>query len=308
MKRTWRQLDGVLLFDKPLNLSSNTALQKVRRLFQAEKAGHTGTLDPLATGLLPICFGEATKFSNVLLDASKVYRAWVRLGQVTTTGDAEGEIISESAVGAGREQVIEALQRLTGEIDQLPPMYSALKHQGKPLYEYVRKGEIVERAPRRVTIYELALEEFSGCDLRITVHCSKGTYVRTLAEDIGQLLGCGAHLQGLRRLATGPFRLEEARTWEQLEHMDAGQRDACLLPLDCMLQDLQRLELDETQVRRLAQGQRLGLNAGLQDGKIRLYGPLGFIGLGSLQGRRLAPDRLVSAIARHAAESPACDS
>ncbi len=304
-KRTWRPLDGVLLFDKPLHLSSNTALQKVRRLFQAEKAGHTGTLDPLATGLLPICFGEATKFSNVLLDASKAYRAWIRLGQTTTTGDAEGEIIAEQPVDANEVQVLDALYRLTGEIDQLPPMHSALKYQGKPLYEYIRKGETIEREPRRVTIHELTLEHFAGNELRVTVRCSKGTYVRTLAEDIGQLLGCGAHLQGLRRLATGPFRLEDAHTWEQLESMSAEERDACLLPLDCMLQDYPRLKLEELQVRRLAQGQRLALDTGLPDGKVRLYGSQGFIGLGSVQGRKLAPERLVADIARQAAANPA---
>lgn len=304
MKRTWRPLDGVLLFDKPLHLSSNTALQKVRRLYQAEKAGHTGTLDPLATGLLPICFGEATKFSNVLLDASKAYRAWIRLGQTTTTGDAEGEITSEHPVIADLPQVHDALHRLTGEIEQLPPMHSALKHEGKPLYEYARKGEAIERAPRRVTIHELTLEHFAGNELRVAVHCSKGTYVRTLAEDIGQLLGCGAHLQGLRRLATGPFRLENAYTLEQLESMDPERRDACLLPLDCMLQDHPRLDLDDSQVRRLAQGQRLGLDTGLPDGKIRLYGPQGFIGLGLLQGRRLAPERLVASVAKNAAINP----
>lgn len=304
MNRTWRQLDGVLLFDKPLHLSSNTALQKVRRLFQAEKAGHTGTLDPLATGLLPVCFGEAAKFSSVLLDAGKTYRAWIRLGQTTTTGDAEGEVISASPVDVEEEQVRDVLQRMTGEIEQLPPMHSALKHQGKPLYEYIRKGETVEREPRRVTIYELVLEHFSGSELRITVHCSKGTYVRTLAEDIGQLLGCGAHLQGLRRLATGPFQLDNAYTLEQLECMGPEQRDACLLPLDCMLQELPRLDLDALQVRRLAQGQRLGLETGLPDGKIRLYGAQGFIGLGLLQGRRLAPERLVASVARSAAANP----
>lgn len=305
MKRTWRPLDGVLLFDKPLHLSSNTALQKVRRLFQAEKAGHTGTLDPLATGLLPICFGEAAKFSNVLLDAGKAYRAWIRLGQTTTTGDAEGEVVFEKPVSSTMQQVLDALHRLTGEIEQIPPMHSALKHQGKPLYEYIRKGETVERAPRRVTIHELTLEHFEGAELRITVHCSKGTYVRTLAEDIGQLLGCGAHLRGLRRLATGPFQLEHAYTLEQLEGMNPEQRDACLLPLDCMLQDFPQLDLEEGLIRRLAQGQRLGLDTGLPDGKIRLYGPQGFIGLGLLEGRRLSPERLLGAVARQAAISPA---
>jgi tRNA pseudouridine55 synthase len=305
MARNARSLDGVLLFDKPLHLSSNTALQKVRRLFQAEKAGHTGTLDPLATGLLPICFGEATKFSNVLLDASKTYRAWIRLGQTTTTGDAEGEIIDERPVSVDEVQVRDVLRRLTGDIAQIPPMHSALKHQGKPLYEYIRKGETIEREPRMVTIHEMALEYFAGNELRVTVHCSKGTYVRTLAEDIGRYVGCGAHLQGLRRLATGLFSLENAYTWEQIEGMNAEQRDSCLLPLDCMLQGFPRLDLDELQVRRLAQGQRLGLDTGLPDGKIRLHGPQGFIGLGVLQGRRLAPERLIAAIARLAAANPA---
>ena len=305
MARNARPLDGVLLFDKPLNLSSNTALQKVRRLFLAEKAGHTGTLDPLATGLLPICFGEATKFSNVLLDASKTYRAWVRLGQTTTTGDAEGMVIAERPVSVDEIQIRDALRRLTGNIEQTPPMHSAIKHHGKPLYEYIRKGETVAREPRLVTIHELTLEHFAGNELRVTVHCSKGTYVRTLAEDIGQLLGCGTHLQGLRRLATGPFRLENAYTWEQLESMSPQQRDACLLPMDCMLQEFPCLNLDEAQVRRLAQGQRLALETGLADGKIRLHGPQGFVGMGAVQGRRLAPDRLIAAVARLAAAAPA---
>jgi len=294
MKRAWRRLDGVLLFDKPLDLSSNTALQKVRRLFQAEKGGHTGTLDPLATGLLPICFGEATKFSNRLLDASKTYRAWVRLGQSTTTGDAEGEVVSERPVSADEAQVRQALQRLTGEIDQVPPMHSALKHQGKPLYEYIRRGETIAREARRVTIHELTLEHFEGRDLRLTVHCSKGTYVRTLAEDIGELLGCGAHLTGLRRLAIGAFRLEDAHTWEQLEAMDAAARDACLLPVDCMLQDTPRLDLDDTQTRRILLGQRFTVQTALPGGEVRLYGAGRFLGVGELRGKLLAPARMLA--------------
>ncbi len=303
MTRNKRPLDGVLLFDKPLTLSSNIALQKVRRLFQAEKAGHTGTLDPLATGLLPICFGEATKFSNALLDADKTYRALVKLGQTTTTGDAEGEITGTCAVALGEEQIRATLHSFLGEIEQIPPMHSAIKHQGKPLYEYIRKGETIERESRRVTIHELVLERFAGDELEITVRCSKGTYVRTLAEDIGQALGCGAHLQGLRRTAIAQFRLENAYTWEQLEAMTMPQREASLLPLDCLLQDLPVLELDEAQVTRIAQGQRLGIDTALPDGKVRLYGAGKFIGVGELLGRRLAPDRLLSGVAKGAAVS-----
>lgn len=196
MTRIKRPLDGVLLFDKPLGLSSNIALQKVRRLFQAEKAGHTGTLDPLATGLLPVCFGEATKFTNLLLEADKTYCALIKLGQTTTTGDAEGEIISRCAVKLDKAQVWTVLRNFIGEIQQMPPMHSAIKYKGKPLYEYIRKGETVIRASRSVTIHELVLERFAGDEMEITVRCSKGTYVRTLAEDIGLTLGCGAHLQG----------------------------------------------------------------------------------------------------------------
>ncbi len=301
MTRNKRPLDGVLLFDKPLTLSSNIALQKIRRLFQAEKAGHTGTLDPLATGLLPVCFGESTKFSNALLDADKTYRALIRLGQTTTTGDAEGEITGTCAVALNESQVREVLHNFMGEIQQLPPMHSALKHQGKPLYEYIRKGETVAREFRKVTIYELVLEHFVGDELEITVRCSKGTYIRTLAEDIGKALGCGAHLRGLRRTAIARFRLEDAYSWPQLEAMTMPQRDACLLPLDCLLQDMPKLELDAVQASRIAQGQRLAIDAGLPDGKVRLYGAGKFIGVAELIGRRLAPDRLLSGVARNAA-------
>lgn len=300
----YRPLDGVLLFDKPLGISSNTALQKVRRLFQAEKAGHTGTLDPLATGLLPICFGEATKFSNSLLDSDKTYRALVRLGQVTTTGDAEGEIIASSQVEVDDQQLQAVLPGFIGDIQQLPPMHSALKHQGRPLYEYIRKGETVERQPRNVTIYELILERFAGDELEIRVRCSKGTYIRTLAEDIGQALGCGAHLRALRRLAIGRFSLDAAYGWEQLEAMSLPAREACLLPLDCLLQELPRLELDPVQATRIAQGQRLVLEHAVPDGRVRLYGAGGFIGLGRISGKLLTPERLLSNIAKNAASAP----
>lgn len=302
MAGKWRSLDGVLLFDKPLELSSNIALQKVRRLFQAEKAGHTGTLDPLATGLLPVCFGEATKFSVGLLESDKTYRARIKLGQTTTTGDAEGEITSSHEVNVSEGQVQEALQTMRGEIQQLPPMHSALKHQGKPLYEYIRKGETIERELRNVVIHELVLEHFAVDEVDISVRCSKGTYVRTLAEDIGRALGCGAHLTGLRRTRISEFSLDNAYTLSQLESMTSEERDACLLPLDCMLLNLPKLDLEEVQVSRLAQGQRLGLDLALPDGKLRLYAAGEFVGLGELSGRRLAPSRLVSSVARRAAQ------
>ncbi|MFZ2541507.1 MAG: tRNA pseudouridine(55) synthase TruB [Gallionella sp.] len=310
MIRDKRPLDGVLLFDKPLELSSNDALQKVRRLFQAEKAGHSGTLDPLATGLLPICFGEATKFSNALLDADKTYRALVRLGQTTSTGDAEGEILREHPVNVEADEVDAVLAKFRGEIQQLPPMYSALKHQGKPLYAYIRNGETVERQLRNVVIHELLLNSFSGNEsekflaghpLDITVRCSKGTYIRTLAEDIGAALGCGAHLIGLRRTAIAHFNLHDSYTWPQLEAMTETERDACILSLESLMPDIPTLQLDSVQIKRLAQGQRLALDTGLPDGKIRLHGPEGFIGVGLLQGPRLAPDRLLSGVAKQAA-------
>ena len=301
MARIFRPLDGVLLFDKPLELSSNDALQKVRRLFQAEKAGHTGTLDPLATGLLPICFGEATKFSMALLDADKTYRALLRLGQTTTTGDAEGEITAEHPVEVTQSDVDIVLARFRGDIQQLPPMHSALKHQGKPLYEYIRKGETIERELRSVVIHELLLNSFSGNEMDITVRCSKGTYIRTLAEDIGAALGCGAHLIGLRRTAIAHFNLSDGYNWPQLAAMSDEERAACVLPLESLMPDMPRLQLDAVQIQRLAQGQRLGLDTGLPDGKVSLHGPQGFIGVGLLQGSRLAPERLLSGVAKQAA-------
>ena len=301
-KRVKRPLDGVLLFDKSLELSSNTALQKVRRLFQAEKAGHTGTLDPLATGLLPVCFGEATKFTVALLDADKRYRATIRLGQRTTTGDAEGEITETRPVAVTEAQVLAVLATFMDETQQLPPMHSAIKHLGKPLYEYIRKGETVERELRRVFIRELTLDRLQGNELDFSVLCSKGTYVRTLAEDISEKLGCGGHLIALRRTGIGEFSLENAYTLTQLEEMNEVQRDACLMPLDRLVQNLPSLELDEVQASRLAQGQRLGVNDSYPDGKRRLYASGRFIGLGELEGGRLSPSRLLSSVAKAAAQ------
>jgi tRNA pseudouridine55 synthase len=304
MARRARPLDGVLLFDKPLHLSSNTALQKVRRLFEAEKAGHTGTLDPLASGLLPICFGEATKFSTMLLGADKCYRARLKLGQTSTTGDAEGEITETGAILPDEARMLAVLRDFLGEIDQIPPMHSALKHQGKPLYEYIRKGKTIERESRRVTIHELKAESFCGDELEISVRCSKGTYIRTLAEDIGRTLGCGAHLTGLRRTAIARFHVDRAHTLEQLEAMEMERRDACLLPADSLLGDMPVLELDAAQTKRIAQGQKLAVDAALPDGRVRLYCAGQFIGVAMLKERRLVPDRLVSSAAKGAASSP----
>ncbi|MDD2701878.1 MAG: tRNA pseudouridine(55) synthase TruB [Sideroxydans sp.] len=300
VRRIKRQLDGVLLFDKPLELSSNTAMQKVRWLFRAEKAGHTGTLDPLATGLLPICFGEATKFTHALLDADKRYRATIRLGQRTTTGDAEGEVIEERPVTVDEAQIRQILQRFTGEISQLPPMHSALKHQGKPLYEYMRKGEVIERETRQVFIHELNLERYAELELDIDVLCSKGTYIRTLAEDIGEALGCGGYLIALRRTGIGEFDLDAAHTLPELEALDEAGRDSLLLPVDSLIQNFPAMTLDAVQAGRMAQGQRLGLRDEHPDGKRRLYSDGKFIGLGELVSGRLSPYRLLSGIARMA--------
>lgn len=303
MAGKWRSVNGVLLFDKPLGISSNQALQKVRRLFQAEKAGHTGTLDPLASGLLPVCFGEATKFSTGLLDADKTYLATICLGKTTTTGDREGEVVVERPVDVDEEKLRAVIRQFTGEVEQLPPMHSAIKFQGKPLYEYIRKGETVDRASRQVLIHDLQVERFSGNELVVMVHCSKGTYVRTLAEDIGEALGCGAHLSDLRRTAIAHCDLTSAYTLETLESMTPEARDACLLPVDTLLPPYPRYELDDQQAKRLGQGQRLGLgrDTGL-NGAVRLYYRGEFVGLGEINsGGRLAPLRMLSTFARSAA-------
>ncbi len=300
--KRYRPLDGVLLFDKPLELSSNDALQKVRRVFQAEKAGHTGTLDPLATGLLPICFGEATKFSNALLDADKTYLTTVRLGVTTTTGDVEGEVLETREVTSSLAEVEAVLAQFRGAQQQLPPMYSALKHQGKPLYEYIRAGITIERELRNIVIHELVLLRFDGNELELSVRCSKGTYIRTLGEDIAAALGCGGHLIALRRTAIAHFDLAHAYTLAQLAAMSEAQLLATLQPVASLLPTMPRLELDEVQIKRMAQGQRLSLETGLPDGRIALYGVQGFVGVALQTGRRVAPERLLSGIARLAAQ------
>lgn len=294
-KRIKRRIDGVLLLDKPSGISSNQALQLAKRLFQAAKAGHTGSLDPLATGLLPICFGEATKFSGFLLDADKSYHATIKLGVTTTTGDAEGEILQRSEVHVTQQQVEATLGKFVGLISQTPPMYSALKHEGRPLYEYARKGVDIERKAREVSIYKIELQRFEQDEFEIVVHCSKGTYIRTLAEDIGSALGCGSHLLGLRRLSTGHFILEDAVTLEQLEQMSIQARDGHLLGVEASIRDLPELAMDEASTHYLQQGQRIWKAGIIPEGLLRLYGPDGtFLGIGErMPDGKIAPKRLV---------------
>ncbi|MDP2006009.1 MAG: tRNA pseudouridine(55) synthase TruB, partial [Rubrivivax sp.] len=230
-----KPLNGVLLLDKPLGWTSNDALQKAKGILRAEKGGHTGTLDPLATGLLPLCFGSATKFSQASLDADKRYTATLRLGQRTRTGDREGEVIEERAVDADRASLEAACRRFTGDLLQMPPMHSALKHQGKALYEYARAGVEIERPSRPVTVHRIDILSWQGAELVIDVSCSKGTYIRTLAEDIGAALGCGAHLSALRRTASGVLAVEQAVTLEQLQALDQAAREALLLRPDVLV-------------------------------------------------------------------------
>jgi tRNA pseudouridine55 synthase len=286
---------GVLLLDKPLGWSSNDALQKAKWLLRAEKAGHTGTLDPLATGLLPLCFGAATKFSQVSLDADKAYRATLRLGQRTSTGDLEGEVIDERAVQVDEAGLRSALARCSGSVDQLPPMHSALKKDGKALYEYARAGIEVERAPRRVQVHAIDIVEWQHERLVIDVRCSKGTYIRTLAEDIGAALGCGAHLVGLRRTASGPLTLDAALKLAELEALDEPGREARLLPVDTLLADWPQLALDTGEAGKFLSGLRR--RVALPDAaRLRVYGPQpgAFLGSAHITAGELIADRLLS--------------
>lgn len=283
----------MLLLDKPAGMSSNAALQKARWLFNAEKAGHTGTLDPLATGLLPLCFGEATKFSGELLDAGKTYVATVRLGIVTATADAEGQVLETHPVSVGEAAVRTLLPRFTGEIDQVPPMHSALKRDGVPLYELARKGIEVERAPRRVTIHGLQLLNWAGDRFDLLVDCSKGTYVRTLAADLGAALGCGAHLAALRRTRVGRHALADAVTLERIEAMPPEERDRLLGPPDMLLAELPAVMLGEQEAERMGRGQAVRWSG--PSCQARLYGPRGFMGLGEQTADGwLKPKRLIS--------------
>jgi tRNA pseudouridine55 synthase len=295
-KRPRRVVNGLLLLDKPGGISSQMAVTRVKSLFDAAKAGHTGTLDPMATGLLPVTFGEATKFSHAMLEADKAYLATVRLGVTTTTGDLEGAVLKRAPVNADPQRVEAALAQFRGEIVQMPPMYSALKHAGRPLYEYARAGTEVARAPRHVTIHALELQDRSATDLRINVVCSKGTYIRVLAEDIGKTLGCGATLAALRRTQVGRFFLDEAVTLDRLTAMTEAERVGNLLPADALLAALPSLELDAEQAVRIARGQAVNCTGMTNTGLVRVYGPgAAFLGVADADREgRVVPRRLLS--------------
>ncbi|NOS97012.1 MAG: tRNA pseudouridine(55) synthase TruB [Methylotenera sp.] len=294
-KRIKKNINGVLLLDKPIGYSSNQALQKAKWLLQAAKAGHTGTLDPLATGLLPLCFGEATKFAHYLTDADKTYFATIKLGITTNTGDAEGEVITTKPVNVSQAQFEQACQQFVGEISQTPPMYSALKHEGKALYEYARAGVEIERKSRLITIHSITQNAFEHDVASITVTCSKGTYIRTLAEDIGNALGCGAHLIGLRRTATANYNITQTITLEQFEAMTAEQRIAALMPLDSAVLHLPAITLDADSSFYLQQGQAIWQSGKIPQGLIRLYTEQAqFLGLGEQQSDgKITPKRLI---------------
>lgn len=290
-----RRVNGVLLLDKPAGISSNAALQKARWLLNAEKAGHTGTLDPLATGLLPLCFGEATKFSGAMLDAGKDYIACVQLGVVTTTADAEGQVLETRPVTASCADVEALLPRFTGTIEQIPPMYSALKRAGVPLYSLARQGVEVDRAPRQVMIDTLQLLDWQTDRFTLRVACSKGTYVRTLATDLGEALGCGAHLAALRRTRVGNFDLSNAVSLAELETKTLPERDAMLQPSDTLLGRIQPVQLAAPLAECIMHGQPIR-NHDLPPGRYRLFAANGFIGLGELGADGwLRPKRLVTA-------------
>jgi tRNA pseudouridine55 synthase len=293
-KRTWLRVDGVLLLDKPRGMTSNAALQAARRLFSAAKAGHTGTLDPMATGLLPLCFGEATKFSSDLLDADKTYEAEICFGVTTATGDAEGDVLERRAVKFDRQGLGAALAKFRGRVRQIPPMYSALKRDGQPLYKLARQGVTVEREAREVNIIELVLLDCCAERCRLRVTCSKGTYIRTLAEDIGQALGCGAHLAALRRVAAGNVSIARAVTLDALGALPEDERKRWLLPLDALLQGLREIRLDEAQSLRFSHGNPVAVMCGIL-GKCRVYAESGLLGVGHADASGVVhPHRLVA--------------
>lgn len=288
-----RRVDGVLLLDKPLGMTSNAALQQARRLFNAAKAGHTGTLDPLATGLLPLCLGEATKFAGELLEADKAYDATIRLGVTTETADAEGAVLEVRPVVVTDDDIAWVLASFVGEIMQVPPMYSALKRDGKALYEYARQGIEVERKARGVTIQRIRLLSREGDVFSIAVDCSKGTYIRTLAEDIGKALGCGAHLAGLRRTRIGAYTLSHALTLAQIEVVAVAGRDALLAPVDALLATLPCAVLPEAEAMRLNHGQPVRWQG--EPGRYRAYQSAVFLGLCELDPEGwLKPGRLIA--------------
>ena len=290
----------MLVVDKPAGISSNDVVQQAKRLFGARKVGHTGSLDPLATGVLPLCFGEATKFSQYLLDADKKYWAQVRLGITTETGDADGEVIAQAdASSVTSAQAVAALETFVGEIEQIPSMYSALKHQGQPLYKLARKGIEVERAPRQVSIYSAELLQFSEASIELRVHCSKGTYIRSLAEDLGAALGCGAHVSALRRLAAGPYEEGQATTLTELcETNDMQEMDALLLPVSSAVDSWPAVRLREDTAHYVRQGQPVQVAHAPTDGWVQIFELAEedrFLGVGEiLTDGRVAPRRLVA--------------
>ncbi|SET47341.1 tRNA pseudouridine synthase B [Nitrosomonas marina] len=307
-----RNISGVLLLDKPYGMSSNHALRKVKYLYASAKSGHTGTLDPLATGMLPICMGEATKFTSVLLNASKSYEAVIKLGYQSTTGDAEGVIkkLHDVAKAQLNAQYCKSeLKQFIGEIQQIPPMYSALKHLGKPLYAYARKGTAIERKPRKVIIYDLQIKMLSGDELVVLVRCGTGTYIRVLAEDIGKALGCGSgYLIHLKRKCVGNFHLDQVQTFETLEKMDMEKRERCLLPIDSILQQFPAVSLNRFQTQAILYGRTIAgsndmnmIDQTLQENIVRLYYQQVFLGLGEiiLDQQILKPKRMLSSAYLH---------
>lgn len=291
IKKTRRDVHGVLLLDKPQGMTSNDALQKVKRLFNAKKAGHTGALDPLATGMLPICFGEATKFSQYLLDSDKRYRVIAKLGERTDTSDADGQIISTRSVNITQSQIDEALTHFRGDILQVPTMFSALKYQGKPLYEYARQGIVIEREARPITIYDNQFIQYDSTkhELTLEIHCSKGTYIRTIIDDLGELLGCGAHVIYLRRLQVSNYPIDNMITLDEL------QNEPLFMPVDSPLQDRPKVVLSESQGKDILLGRTVIVeNSVSVETLVRIYQGQQFIGAGTQILNKLSPKRLIS--------------
>ncbi|KES18615.1 Pseudouridine synthase [Gilliamella apicola SCGC AB-598-I20] len=295
IKKTRRDVHGVLLLDKPQGMTSNDALQKVKRLFNAKKAGHTGALDPLATGMLPICFGEATKFSQYLLDSDKRYRVIAKLGERTDTSDADGQVICTKRVNITQTQIDEALNHFRGDILQVPTMFSALKYQGKPLYEYARQGIVIEREARPITVYENQFIQYDSAEQELTleIHCSKGTYIRTIIDDLGELLGCGAHVIYLRRLQVSNYPIGKMISLDELQNI--GEKEPLLMPVDSPLQACRKVILSGNQGKDILLGRTVTVESSEPvETLVRIYQEQQFIGAGTQLFNKLSPKRLIS--------------
>ena len=295
IKKTRRDVHGVLLLDKPQGMTSNDALQKVKRIFNAKKAGHTGALDPLATGMLPVCFGEATKFSQYLLDSDKRYRVIAKLGERTDTSDADGQVICTKPVNITQTQIDEALSHFCGDILQVPTMFSALKYQGKPLYEYARQGIVIEREARPITVYEnqFIQYDFAKQELTLEIHCSKGTYIRTIIDDLGELLGCGAHVIYLRRLQVSNYPVDKMISLDELQNI--SEKEPLLMPVDSPLQESRKVVLSESQGKDILLGRTVTVESSVPvETLVRIYMEQQFIGAGSQILNKLSPKRLIS--------------